>query len=101
MNIAGNGKFKAKQNSSNVRIFLLLSCIVISIGLIGFRLFYLQVVNRSYYEKLATNQHEFEKTILPKRGDIYLTSYLNGQGLLVATIVSKNLVYAVPKEIEN
>jgi cell division protein FtsI/penicillin-binding protein 2 len=92
-------KTKPAKNSSNTRIFLLLLAVTLFISMIGVRLFYLQVVNRDYYERLATDQHEFEKTILPTRGEIYLTSYLNGQSLLVATNITKNLVYAVPKEI--
>ncbi len=99
MNEIHQPKFKAPKNSSNVRIFLLLAGIVVFVGLIAFRMFYLQIVNRDYYDKLASGQHDFEKTILPTRGEISLTSAINGQKLLVATNVSKNLVYAVPKEM--
>jgi hypothetical protein len=78
MNVAAR-KLKTQKNSSNTRIFLLMLGITLFIGLIVFRLFYLQIVNHGYYEQLATNQHDLEQTILPKRGDIYATSYLNGQ----------------------
>lgn len=99
MTVVSNGKIKPTRNSYRIRIFLLLLGITVFIGLIGFRMFYLQVVNREYYTRLATNQHDYEKTIYPKRGDIYLTSTVNGQNLLVATNISKNIVYAVPKDI--
>ncbi len=99
MNLISKAKPNPAKNSSNTRIFLLLAGITIFVALVGFRMFYLQVVNREYYKNLAANQHTFDQTILPKRGDIYLTSSLNGQGLLVATNVSKNLVYVATKEI--
>jgi cell division protein FtsI/penicillin-binding protein 2 len=85
-------------NSYNLRIFLLLSFLTAFIGLIILRLFHLQVVNHEYYEAIASGQHGYEKTILPNRGDIYL-SRVNEDPLLVATNVNKHLVYAVPKEV--
>jgi cell division protein FtsI/penicillin-binding protein 2 len=92
-------KFNPTINSSNTRIFLLLAIVFLFLGLITTRLFILQVANHEYYDRLATNQHEYEKTLIPKRGEIFLTSAANGQNLLVATNISKDLVYAVPKEI--
>ncbi|MGE5392864.1 MAG: peptidoglycan D,D-transpeptidase FtsI family protein [Candidatus Saccharibacteria bacterium] len=81
---------------------MLLSIITIFIALIILRLFTLQVISHGYYERLASNQHEFEQVILPKRGDIYLQpTAKDSQPLLVATNVTKNLVYVNPKEIEN
>ncbi len=101
MNSFLRSKQQPPKNSSNARIFLLLAAVSLFLVLIGFRMFYLQVVNRAFYDELASGQHDLEKTILPKRGDISLTSAVNGQNLLVATNVSKNIVYVVPKEIED
>jgi cell division protein FtsI/penicillin-binding protein 2 len=97
-----NSPAKASQltNSYNLRIFLLLSFLTAFIGLIILRLFNLQVLNHNYYQEVASGQHGYEKTILPKRGDIYL-SRTNEDPLLVSTNITKSIVYAVPKEISD
>lgn len=91
---------KTATNSYNLRIFLLLCFITAVTGLIVVRLFNLQIINHQYFQVLASDQHEFIKTILPKRGEIYLTP-LNGDPVVAATNITKNLVYAQPKEINN
>ena len=63
-------------------------------------MFTLQVLDRELYENQAASQHEFERSILPRRGEIYLTGATSNP-LLVATNISKNLVFAVPREIED
>lgn len=92
-------KTNGQTNSYSLRIFLLLAGITAFILLIILRLFNLQVVHYQYYRVLAADQHEFEKTILPTRGEIYLSSVLNQQPLLVATNITKNLVFVVPKDV--
>lgn len=88
------------KNSYNLRIFLLLFMMTIFIGLIGIRLFNLQVLNYSHYKALASNQHGLDTTINPQRGQIYLSPKgSNSEPLLVATNLTKNMVYAIPKEI--
>ncbi len=87
-----------RKNSYNLRIFLLLSILALFLFIVIARLFTLQVANHGYYETLAANQHGTNTTITPVRGDIYLSSF-SGTPLLVATTVSKNMVYAVPKEV--
>jgi len=89
------------KNSYRLRIFLLLFAITVGIGLIETRLFYLQIVKKSYYQALAENQHSFDGTIDPKRGEIFLTPVQGDQPVLVATNVAKDTVYAVPKEIDD
>src|SRR3989344_3925069 len=86
------------KNSYNLRIFLLLLALALFIFILGARLFMVQVVNHKYYESLAANQRGFSTTIDSKRGDIYLAGS-PGSTVLVATTISKNMVYAIPKEI--
>lgn len=95
----GSANGNIVNNSYKLRIILLLAFIIAFILLIFLRLFHLQVLNYEYYKALALNQHEFEKTILPKRGEIFLST--NKEPLLVATNIVLNTVYAVPKEIED
>jgi cell division protein FtsI/penicillin-binding protein 2 len=94
-------KPNGQNNSYSIRIFLLLALITVFIFLIGFRMFNLQVLNHTYYAALASDQHEFEKTILPGRGEIFLNSVGNQQPVLAATNLTKNLVVAVPKDISD
>lgn len=94
-------KNKESENSYNLRIFLLMVVIVAFVGIIILRLFSLQVLNHNYYLGLASGQHNLEQVIAPKRGEIFLTSQVNNQSVVVATNVDMNLVYAVPKEIKS
>lgn len=90
----------AAKNSYNLRIFLLLSSILIFISLVGVRLFFLQIVNHHHYQAMADNQHGTEQTIQPNRGEIYLSSALgDGKPVLVATNITKNLIYVNQKQI--
>ena len=90
------------KNSYNLRIFLLIAGLAVFAVFVGIKLFDLQILNYEYYQNLATRQQGSVKTILPKRGEIYL-SPIEGKGepLLVATNITKNLVFAVPKQINN
>lgn len=90
-----------QTNSLNKRIFLLMAGVSLSILFLVFRLFNLQIINHDFYLALADNQHGTEKTILPKRGDIYLSAKNGESPKLVATNVDKNLVFAVAKDIES
>src|SRR3989338_791282 len=99
MNVISRESNGNLENSYRIRIFLLLAFLCCFILLIMLRLFHLQVLNGAYYQALAANQHEFEKTILPARGEIFLST--NTDPLLVATNITKQTVYAVPKEISD
>lgn len=88
------------KNSYNLRIFLLMLAITSFTGLIGIRLFNLQVLEHSSYKAMAANQHGFDATINPQRGQIYLSPKgHDAPPLLVATNLTKNMIYAIPKEI--
>ncbi len=90
------------KNSYNLRIFLLMLVITIVVSLVGIKLFNLQILNHAHYQSLASNQQGLKTTINPQRGEIYLWSEnSNNQPLLVATNLSKNMVFALPKEIRD
>ncbi len=92
---------KPEKNSYSLRIFLLLSALTVMIVLIMIRLFHLQVGSHAYYKAMAANQHSGEGVVLPKRGEIYLSSFAQGTPLLVATNVTRYIVAAVPKNISD
>lgn len=99
MNVLSSSNDQAK-NSLNQRIFLLLCGVFLFVLLIFMRLFNLQIMNHNYYRTVALDQHGSQQEIIPRRGEIYLTS-VKGEPLLAATNISKNLVFAVPKEVED
>ncbi|MBX4186867.1 MAG: penicillin-binding protein 2 [Candidatus Doudnabacteria bacterium] len=94
----GTANSSVAKNSYNLRIFLLLSVITLFIIFIALRMFNLQILSHAYYKNLANNQHGSSLSIQPDRGEVFLTT-VGGSSVLVATNVSKNMVYAVPKEI--
>jgi cell division protein FtsI/penicillin-binding protein 2 len=84
-------------NSYNVRIFLLMGIVTLSIVFIIARLFNLQIKSHNTYLIAAASQHGELSLIPAKRGEIYLTGRKNTKPVLVATNVSEDLVYAVAK----
>jgi len=97
---------KSRQESLN-RITILIIVIFIFAGLIAFRLFDLQVVHFSVYKTMASDIHDFYQDLSPRRGKIFVHNHSlfleNGkeQSYPIATDIELNLVYAVPKFIEN
>lgn len=98
MSVMRDNKGTNGNNSFNRRIFLLSAGIVAAIVLAWLRLIDIQVVKHEFYLAQAHNQQGFERQIDPRRGEIYLTGSA-GEALLVATNVTKDLVYAVPNQI--
>jgi stage V sporulation protein D (sporulation-specific penicillin-binding protein) len=90
-----------QNNSYDLRIFLLLGLVTAFILLIGFRMFNLQVLNHEYYAAMASDQHGLDKTLQAGRGEIYLSSSGGKEPVLAATNITKQIVYAVPKEIQD
>src|SRR6185436_16033844 len=98
MNLNKHPNLAVNKNSYNLRIFLLMFVLLLFFLLVGFRLFNLQVIKHAYYKELSDNQHSFTTTIDPKRGEIYFEPR-NQEPLLVATNLTKDMVFAIPKEI--
>src|ERR1051326_4052333 len=90
-----------KINSYNVRIFLLLAFISIFILFIIIRMFNLQILNHNYYLTQAAMQRGGDNIIAAKRGEIYFTQTGSNQGVLAATNINKNLVFAIAREMSD
>lgn len=65
------------------------------------RLFLLQVLSFEVYKELAENQHQLYKTLVSVRGEIYVREAKSNREIPAVTNIEKNLVFAVPAEIEN
>ncbi|MBM3204390.1 hypothetical protein FJZ48_00175 [Candidatus Uhrbacteria bacterium] len=64
------------------------------------RFFQLQIFDHKTYKVLASDQHEIEATLVPKRGTIYLKDTTSEKLFPVAKDRDAWLVFAMPREIK-
>jgi cell division protein FtsI/penicillin-binding protein 2 len=83
------------------RVLILIVFILLLFGVIFFRLFQIQVVRHDFYKALAQDQHEFFEKTVPKRGEIFARNKYSDRLYPLAVNDELNLVYAVPRDIEN
>jgi cell division protein FtsI/penicillin-binding protein 2 len=91
---------KPKKNSFS-RINTLFVVISFFTAVILVKLFDLQVLKNNYYAALASGQHEIFENLVPERGQIYVEDKFSKELYPFAINKKLNLVYAVPKEIED
>lgn len=84
------------KRTAILTVFLLLG-----FGIIGFRLFVLEVVRGEAARKEAEDQHSVYQKLLASRGEISLIDKTTLAPILVATNIKKYLAYAVPPDIQN
>ncbi|TSA45648.1 penicillin-binding protein 2 [bacterium] len=85
----------------NRRFFAATIFFSILIAVVILRLFFLQVIDHSFYRALAENQHQFFETLVPARGEIFVHESDSAQVIPVVTNIEKNLLYVVPQEVED
>ncbi|MFA6392397.1 MAG: penicillin-binding protein 2 [Patescibacteria group bacterium] len=83
------------------RINVLAGVFVFCLVVIVIRLFSLQILQHSFYEAMAAGQHAISQLLLPDRGEILSYDNYSDEPHSVATNLDVNLVFAVPKSIEN
>lgn len=83
----------------NYRIRALFFLVLIISGIIFLKLYSLQVLSFASFKDLSENQHSLFKTLIPKRGEIFLRD--KSSIYPVAVNQEVKMAYAVPKEIEN
>ena len=92
-------KNKKTSRKKSFRIYILVAFIIVAVGFVYFRLYNLQVSAHDYYQELAFDQHKTYEDLVAKRGEIFVD---DSQGYYpVAVNKELNLVYAVPREIED
>lgn len=89
-----------KEGGSNSRMRLLAAVIFLLFTVILVRLVQLQVLKYGFYSAMAQDQHELYTDIVPQRGDIYIRDEASGGLYSVAVNRELNLIYAVPRSIE-
>ncbi|MBU0612958.1 penicillin-binding protein 2 [Patescibacteria group bacterium] len=83
------------------RIHFLVAVFTVFVVAIVVRLFSLQVLQHGFYEALAEGQHAISQLLLPDRGEILAYDNYSKEPHSVATNLDVNLVFAIPKQIEN
>ncbi|MBU4304260.1 MAG: penicillin-binding protein 2 [Candidatus Omnitrophica bacterium] len=84
------------KRAQKVRLIIVCGSYLLVLLIILGRLLYVQVLNSSYYIKLAESQHQLRLTLSPQRGLIY-----DRNKKILALSLSVYSVYAVPRAIEN
>ncbi|MBD3328580.1 hypothetical protein GF340_04715 [Candidatus Peregrinibacteria bacterium] len=92
---------KAKYTEHEFKLRILQILVFTLLGIITFRLFYLQVIQHGYYTSVAAKEH-FGYTELPaRRGEIFIQDYASGETVRVATNITLDTLFADPTIIEN
>lgn len=86
-------------NDVKRRIYLLQIFFFVIVAAVVMRLFALQVLSYEFYKKLAENQHQLYKILVPVRGEIFVQDGREARAVPVVTNIEKDLVFAVPPEI--
>lgn len=87
--------------SDRARVGFLTFCLFAGTAVLIIRLFSISVVQHTDYIVKAERQQNVEKTILPKRGDVFVEDAASGQPSLVATSLERYSLSATPNEVPN
>lgn len=96
--------FKKSRQQEDKRLIFLISVFFLFALLMIVRLFNIQILQHSFYEALASGQHDIYTELFPKRGEIYMqdTSANKKSSKLYPYAINQELtlVYAQPKNVE-
>lgn len=84
----------------NWRSNLVFAIIVLFILAVLSKLFFIQVINQGFYRALAEGQQKWFQEVKGDRGEIFIKDR-QGNRYLLATNISKNLVYLRPGKVKN
>ncbi|HBR80625.1 MAG: Peptidoglycan glycosyltransferase [Candidatus Uhrbacteria bacterium GW2011_GWE2_45_35] len=95
-----NKDSKQKTPRDN-RVWILSICLTLFAGAIAVKLFFLQVIDHTFYEALASGQHDLFQELFPERGDIFIHDEKDGTLVAAATNQELAFIYADPRQIED
>jgi cell division protein FtsI (penicillin-binding protein 3) len=84
-----------------MRLWVIGGILMVALGSVVVRLFQLQILEYSAYKLLASDQHEVQAQLVPKRGTIYLRDRFDGSLHPVAKDRETWQVYSVRREIKD
>jgi cell division protein FtsI/penicillin-binding protein 2 len=89
-----SSNFRPNRTQAVVLFFVVLA------GLLGLRLFTLQVLQFGFYSALASDQHQLSQQLMPTRGQILVTDSASATGYYpLAANKTLHLLFAIPKQI--
>ncbi|MEK9181334.1 MAG: penicillin-binding protein 2 [Patescibacteria group bacterium] len=71
------------------------------VGLVVFRLFFLQIVSYERYKALAENQHQLEKELTAERGEIFIRDHFSTSPYSVVRNVNRPTIYVAPQQVKD
>ncbi len=82
---------------SSIRVSIIVVAIILLVGTIFFRLYWLQIKKHQYFSGIANRQYNNRKELLPRRGEIMFKE----RDILVPAAVNKDMptIFIVPNEI--
>ena len=94
-------KDSKRKSSRDVRVKILSIFLMVFAGVIGVRLFFIQVLDHSFYEDMASGQHDRFQELFPARGKIFFHDTKDDTEIAVATNQKMAFVYADPSQIKD
>jgi cell division protein FtsI/penicillin-binding protein 2 len=88
------------QNKDKRLDVVLIGAVLFAFVIIA-KLFLVQVINHSFYEALASNQHELYQELIPDRGTIYVHDLKDETIVPVATNQQLAFVYSDPRLVQD
>lgn len=92
---------RTKGTDLETKITALRVVVVIIVGIIMTRLFFLQVMRHDFYQQVAAKEHYGYTELPARRGEIFIQDYASGETVRVATNVTLDTLYADPTIIKD
>ncbi len=93
---------KININLDNLnRVQILIGLFVFLFALVILKVFWLQIVQHGYYQKIAQREHQGYAELPARRGEILITEYHSGEEFKLATNTTLDLIYADPSLIKD
>jgi cell division protein FtsI/penicillin-binding protein 2 len=92
---------KKRATPRDFRLQIISLVLLLLGGLVVTKLFFLQIVDHSFYAALASGQHDIFQELVAERGDILVHDDKDGE--LVAAVTNRELafIFADPRQIDN
>lgn len=95
-------KWKGKTHKqTDIRLEVFRYFVFALASVIALKVFFVQVIDHSFYTALANGQHELFKELIPDRGKIYLHDFKDETIVPIATNEQRSFIYADPRLIKD
>ncbi len=92
---------RSRKGSEDIRLEVIRWGVILFGVVIVIKLFSIQIVQHSFYEALASGQHEIFEELIPQRGTVYVHDYKDETLVPVATNQRLAFIYADPRLVDD